>query len=358
MATRRLPELDGIRGLAILLVLVYHVTRLYFPADGPIWIRQLLLFGWCGVDLFFVLSGFLIGGILLDTRRSPTAVKTFYGRRVCRIVPLYFVVVIAMAIGDRLAPSTLTVNRDVPWIAYGLYLQNVWMALHGHFGMQGLAVTWSLALEEQFYLFLPLALRLFPPSFIPALIAPVMVGAVAFRLLAMFWHDASSAYVLLPARADALMLGVLGAWLVRQPHWRARLRVAPLGWAALAGTVGTILLALHAPNPFHPQNVTVGYTWIGMTAVTVILLTVTQHDHRVSRLFRAGWLGHWGIIAYGVYLFHWPIMWLLHESGMRPRSLQPVLAIATTYALARLSWQWLEQPLIAWGHRTFRYALR
>ncbi len=160
----RVPELDGLRGLAILLVIICHyVGNANHGAVGKWQYRMLSAFniGWSGVDLFFVLSGFLIGGILLDQRESLNYFRAFYMRRVFRILPLYYgwtllfgVLVLA---ATWLAPGRFPVAYQDLWQVpvHLLFLQNFWI------GMQKwpwiwFVVTWSLAVEEQFYLVAPL----------------------------------------------------------------------------------------------------------------------------------------------------------------------------------------------------------
>jgi peptidoglycan/LPS O-acetylase OafA/YrhL len=119
---------------------------------------------WSGVDLFFVLSGFLIGGILLDARSSPRYFQTFYLRRAYRILPLYFLVIGLSLLPHLLAQFSVaraahTTPLPLPWLSYATFTQNFWMAYLGVFGPSGMGITWSLAIEEQFYLSIPLLIR-------------------------------------------------------------------------------------------------------------------------------------------------------------------------------------------------------
>src|SRR5665213_604282 len=162
---RRIPELDGLRGMAILLVMVGHYFSV--PGVGAVsllngyWFRL----GWTGVDLFFVLSGFLIGGILLDARGSSNYFKTFYARRFFRIIPLYYAwillyvvlaPVVRMFFSDRIGP----VQRvDGSILAHLFFLQNFHEFLKSGASFWWFSSTWSLAVEEQFYLVAPLLVR-------------------------------------------------------------------------------------------------------------------------------------------------------------------------------------------------------
>src|SRR4051812_20319548 len=145
--SKRIAQLDAVRGLAILMVIAHN--------------QGVFADGWMGVDLFFVLSGFLITGILIDTRESAGYFKNFYGKRCLRIWPLYFVVIVFMfVIVPWLRPSEAhtVFDKSSPWWAYPLFLQNVFVASPTS-AAGALAVTWSLAIEEQFYFVWPWIVR-------------------------------------------------------------------------------------------------------------------------------------------------------------------------------------------------------
>jgi peptidoglycan/LPS O-acetylase OafA/YrhL len=224
--TARIPEWDGIRGLAILLVVFFHFFTVSSDTGGlpTRVISAVLSFGWSGVDLFFVLSGFLIGGILMDNRSSANYFKTFYIRRVCRIFPLYFLWLALFFVLPWLLPSNFPGYRAVfaggiahlPQWGYALFLQNFYIAKVGDFGSFWMAATWSLCVEEQFYLLLPLMIRfVFPRK--PLWMFIILVALVPLlRVFLFLFHPSIFTFVLLPCRADALLLGVLGAYMIRQ----------------------------------------------------------------------------------------------------------------------------------------------
>jgi len=146
---QKIPQLDAVRGIAILVV-IFHNYSSQLPS---LVLQSLLRYGWMGVDLFFVLSGFLITGLLCDTKQSAGYFKNFYARRFLRIWPLYYAVLFLMfVVIPLLRPSvgSMVVARSSPWWAYPLFLQN--FLVHHPSGAAGpLGVTWSLAVEEQFY---------------------------------------------------------------------------------------------------------------------------------------------------------------------------------------------------------------
>jgi len=184
----RIPELDGLRGIAIGMVLLFHfgMPAVYRPGTALSYALVPGRLAWSGVDLFFVLSGFLIGGILLDAKKSTNYFKVFYVRRFFRIVPAY-AVALAIFILLELAVSNGGLHRLAfltegktgirtgvgNWIPYIFFLQNLWMAASSSLG--ALDVTWSLAVEEQFYLTLPLMIRFLSPRQLVRIVLIVIV---------------------------------------------------------------------------------------------------------------------------------------------------------------------------------------
>ena len=211
---KRLPELDGIRGCAIMLVLVWHYVQNQLHPEigsGLAYFKQAIGFTWSGVDLFFVLSGFLIAGILMDQRRKPHYFRTFYVRRVCRIFPLYylnlaiFLVMLSWQSGQSAVFAPLYGGSEVPLWSYVTFTQNVFMGAHNSAGPGWLAVTWSLAVEEQFYLFLPLIVWFVSRRNLPWVFLWIAGSAVFLRAS----MPGLSAYINTPWRADSLMIGAL-----------------------------------------------------------------------------------------------------------------------------------------------------
>ena len=380
--TARIPEWDGIRGAAILLVVFYHYIYGTVPENaGGIagFIRAVFPLSWSGVDLFFVLSGFLIGGILMDQRESGNYFKTFYLRRVCRIVPLYFVwlilfLVLALAVSWRTSSEWLGTifNREIPgfprW-GYFLFLQNLYIAKVGVFGSPWLAATWSLAVEEQFYLLLPLAIWLIRPKKRFGAFVLLIALVPVLRTLFFLFHSGTFVYVLLPCRADALMLGVLCAYFVREPTWFARLErnrswLHAIFVILLLGIVG-LTAFVRGPeikifNSF--EMVTFGFTWIALFYACLLLMVATAKTGVLAGVFRSRLLRHFGLIAYGMFLMHMAVDCVAHglilgkSSELRNFSDVAVtgLAFGVTWLLAVLSWRFLEMPIIRWGH-SFRY---
>jgi len=370
----RIPELDGIRGLAILLVLVWHYfATLVHPEPGS-WLRSLKLaagLGWSGVDLFFVLSGFLLGGILLEHRDSPTYFKTFYARRGCRILPIYFALVIVAAIASGLLRGTRNAgfvhlfDRPMPLWSYFTFTQNFMMVSVSGFGAPALSATWSLAVEEQFYLFLPLLIRFVPRGPLPGVLILLIVAAPICR--GLLWSEAApgfAGFVLMPARADALLLGVLAAVAIRDPGFAAafaRNRLA-LGCVFVGLFGGMVTLSIHLwnmpPIAFHLA----AQFWIAAFYTMLIVWATAKTSGALGALMRFPALRALGVVSYAVYLFHVPVLETVFALARgQPPALRAtsdamliLASLAVTISLAALSWRFVERPLLRLGHR-FKY---
>jgi peptidoglycan/LPS O-acetylase OafA/YrhL len=324
--------------------------------------------GWSGVDLFFVLSGFLIGGILLDSRDSPRYFRTFYLRRMHRILPIYYFWVSLYAAtvttGLVLAPGKLPVSgRDLEVVPiYLFFVQNI-IYSPSPFQWNWLVVTWSLAVEEQFYLFAPPLVRCLSVRRLIWALAAIVCAAPVVRYLAFHWLRGF--YYLpqyaMPCRADALALGMLAAVAWRRPDFRGYLQQHP---AVLQRSVAYLLILLAVlmwwfTRPPGLVTFTVGYSSLAVFYAALLLLVVSQAQGLVARAMRARWLRYLGGISYCVYLIHMPInQWahsaLLH-SPARIYDLKGIgitlLAAVVTQIVAALSLKFIEGPLIRRGHR-------
>lgn len=373
LSARRIPELDGLRGLAILLVLFCHFGYESNSAAGHRWVFYLLDAGalsWSGVDLFFVLSGFLIGGILLDVRDSPNYFKAFYARRFFRIIPIYAVVAgafylcVVCGVPGRMAGSDWLFGPTVPWYSYATFTQNVRYALGESNLAYWLASTWSLAVEEQFYLVLPAVVWFVSRRRLPYLLGGAILAAPLLRLfldLNYSWGKLAS-FNLMPCRADALLLGVAAALLVRnRSTWDSlksnRRRLAWVGIVLLAGLAPFVLLKGVDPNRSFWMS-TLGFSWFAVLYAVLLLLALLYSDGWLGRILRNSWLKALGTISYGVYLIHRPVLGLMFAifRGKQPwaetsaeRGLV-LLALALTIAIASLSWTFFERPILKIGH--------
>jgi peptidoglycan/LPS O-acetylase OafA/YrhL len=207
----KIKEIDGLRAVAILMVVAWHYLG---ASDGPQSLPwRMFIFGRSGVDLFFVLSGYLITSILLNNRASPNYFSAFYGRRAFRILPIYGVMLSLFLAGKISGAGHVFFDGALPWWSYALGVQNIWMAIDQTYGAIWLAGTWSLAIEEQFYLLFPLIVLWLPPAALRRLLIATLVLCPAGRIISYLAGDEFGYYVLMPLRADILAVGALIAWL-------------------------------------------------------------------------------------------------------------------------------------------------
>lgn len=373
----RIPELDGLRGVAILAVLVSHYV--YSQASGAIsgpirFLGPALGMTWSGVELFFVLSGFLIGGILLDHRDSPRFFGTFYLRRFWRIIPIYALVCAAFwCVGSwldlvKLPRPYWLFHAALPWYAYATMTQNIWMALAGgYFGANWLGVTWSLAIEEQFYLCAPLLIKWLPPKRLPGFLCYAVLAGWILRqlcgsvLLFVFPSEPLSGYVLMPCHLDGLAAGMLAAWAFRDPKAAGWLRTHRgfLSGAMALGFVVLCVFAFMGWGLFSRPMSLAGYSVLAVFFTSVLMHTVLFPDSLLAAALRWRWLRRLGIVSYCVYLIHQPVAglchWLLLDGepalGNWRQGAVTLLALVITLLLAGISWRYLEKPLLRRGHR-------
>ncbi len=364
---KHIPELDGIRGLAILLVLAYHYVGVPIPSDagkGLAFIRQLLSNGWSGVDLFFVLSGFLIAGILIDNRSADNYFRVFYTRRISRIFPLYYSFLIVFVLLRAIAPKVGFLDSSLfsdalPLLPYFVYVQNFVMAVRGTFGNEILAVTWSLAIEEHFYLFLPWFVRRSRPSRLA--INLIFLIGITLILRTFLGGGTFIGFVVTPWRLDSLLLGALLALVFRAPRavdWvRSNLRWIKAGFGVLA------LFFIYS-SIFEPFGSLDHLFAFGLLYAGLITLALANQAGLLARFFRQPLLMSVGRISYGIYILHQFVNGIIHSllfksvpSFHNPATaLATCLALAVTYLLALGSFHLFEKRFIAFGH-SFHYAV-
>lgn len=314
-----------------------------------------------GVDLFFVLSGFLVGSILLRGDRHELPIGAFYWRRAYRILPLYyawlagfFVLSIAGVAGPLMADHTSPA-------AYTLLLQNWSYALQNHFGSDWIAITWSLCVEEHFYLVLPLLVRFVPVRILMPLLCATIVVCPALRWWLVHTGHQLSAYVLLPARADTLALGVLTAFAFRTEtirNWlqRRNILVAAVGVTAI---LIAFFLAWHKPI----QKWAIEYSFLGISYTALLILSINAPVRWLTAILTCTPLQKAGMLAYGLYIFHQGVNFLVHwyARGGTP-AIHSLATLALTgfslillYVVASLSWTYFEAPVLAYGRSRHPY---
>ncbi len=359
---KRISQLDGVRGVAVLLVLVWHSFPCLVnaaPGTPLAYASRLFSLTWSGVDLFFVLSGFLIAGILLDNRDAPNFFRAFYLRRACRIFPLYFLV-LALFIGlSATSLATSPAYRSLfqnpfPWWSYATFTQNFLMGIRGDLGATWLSPTWSLAVEEQFYLFVPLLVYALPRR---TLLGVLLLAVLAAPFLRGLSADLL-AYVNTPCRSDSLLSGAALAVLVRWEPFMAAVRQRRGQLLALFA----VFLAGAAVLTVLPAARSLKHFWLAGLYSVFVLIAFADTEPRLGRLLRSPVLVWFGQLSYGIYMFHLPIFGLMH-GALRQGEPQihtlldagiTILALGITLGVAMLSYHFVESPILRFGHR-FQY---
>ena len=363
-ALRRVPQLDGLRAIAILLVLVTHFWS--YPA-GFEPINRLARTGWAGVDLFFVLSGFLITRILLDARDSARYYRDFFARRVLRIFPLYYALLAVVFILLPLhgtSPALQVVIHDRP--LYVGYLANVALVLHG-WQLFPLDITWSLAVEEQFYIVWPFVVRRLPLGGLLLALAGTVVVVPVIRTVAWLGFGVGwmATHMLTFFRLDGLALGGLVALVLH----RGSLGVPALRRVAVGvlAVVGPLLLLLIETDRFRRDSLlvgTIGYSLLAVFFAALLVCSLPAGSH-LTRLLSHAALRRIGVVSYGIYIVH-PLCFLvvgaalaklgmdvhgLTGSPLVDAGLALLMFSISAYVLAELSFRYFERPLLALKER-------
>jgi peptidoglycan/LPS O-acetylase OafA/YrhL len=329
---RHIPQFAFLRGVAVLMVMLFHASHDVhsFP------MARYVSFGWAGVDLFFVLSGFLITGILFETRDQKGYFINFYARRILRIWPLYYALLGMMFVAvPLLTPrwNAAAMGNARPAWAFVLFVQNLAV---GHLITGPLSPTWSLAIEEQFYFVWPLLIWLLPRKSVQRLAAALIICSPLLRLGLMLGHVQISIYYNTLTRLDGLAVGsFLAIWL------RDADAATVKRWALAAlpiALTGAILL----------EKPWIRYSAVSIAAGAIVCLSF-------SLTYRSRFVLFTGRISYGLYLMHMAVFGLASKPELRrhyPHS--PILndvvylAVGTllTYGFASMSWILFESQIL------------
>ncbi len=368
-----MPGLDGVRGLAILAVLLHNVGYFDMPADSLAIkvVRVAVGAGWIGVQLFFVLSGFLITGILLDTKHDSHYFRSFYVRRVLRIFPLYYLTLI---VAFLVLPHLMDLGgwgeqtrRVRVW--YWSYLMNWSDPFVGT--LPGLSHFWSLAVEEQFYLVWPLVVFSLSTDRLIRTCGALVVSALLVRIVMVVSHaPVVATYNFTITRWDALACGAAIAVAMRHPSWYKG--VAPWlrrGAVPVGGVLLLMAIADHGLSWSSPLSQTAGYSALALLFGFLILAVVDSSKPAgwLRRVVEARWLRFFGKYSYGIYVLHWPIhllgqRWLaawMAEGTPLTRLGHLVVYIAGNLVVSTVAavavWHMVERRFLAlknvWGQR-------
>ncbi|GAB4494127.1 MAG: acyltransferase [Anaerolineales bacterium] len=359
----RIRELDGIRGIAILLVMCTHLLKRanYLTGNAAlIAFGEIFRIGWVGVDLFFVLSGYLITSILLKTRQQEHYYKNFYARRILRIFPLYYVTLLItfpllVWLDKNLGPET-----RANWPIFLVYLQN-WLYVFGREPSNVVGVTWSLAIEEQFYLLWPFIVKKlerrqlvqfifgFLLFILAARIGLIFVARQAINLEDLYYY---ASFI----RFDGLLMGALLALALTSDFWRewVRRRAGWFFWASLAALTLMLVSGPPSANFANLPLMTAGYSLLAVFFAACLALALTGEKNNPLRwLFANRGLIFFGKYSYALYLFHLPVgVFLLNffwASGRKNAAVwltYTALAFGITILLALLSWNLLEKRVL------------
>lgn len=351
--------LDGIRGLAILLVLVFHYGRSArgFGLENPLLTAS--EFGWVGVDLFFVLSGFLITGILYDAKGSENYFRNFYARRSLRIFPLYY---LALAIVFALAalwPSAGVWPTFNPlWFVF--YLSNVAMITEAPLHAGILGHFWSLAIEEHFYLVWPLIVLLASRRQLMVIAAGLIVASLTARALLGWSGEPSLAlYVLTPLRLDALSIGAICSLAIRGQGGLGPL-IRP-AWVTMLSCGAAVVLIVLLTRSFSPDSgpmQTFGFTLLAFAFGGMLIVGLSFRP--ANLVFSHPTLRWFGRYSYGLYvwhpivnviLFYTPLKAAFGVEGTLTSILYLMLSFAISLTVAFASYHLWEKRFLAFKRR-------
>lgn len=367
----RIIALDGLRGLACLFVLVHHYFTgvAHFRPEselGRFFWEVLAVFFLSGVDLFYVLSGFLVGGIIIDFYKSPNFLKVFFIRRVCRILPVYYVLVLSYIVLPPLLfnwgvlgtwANTWLLEKPIPTWSYLTFMQSYVMGLEGASGAKWLAITWSVSVEEQFYLIMPFifmllgARRAAMVTLAGILLAP-MVRHYLFENVGFY-----AGYMFFPGRMDTIFWGVLLAFMLRSESCR---RIAShYSWLLMA-LAGLAFASVAAGNlKLLDIPIFARYTALAIFYFVVMWSVLEQRIIFVNALLRTRFLTFTGMISYAAYMVHQLVNGLVHgllfsskpQLNSIAQIMATVLSVVIVYVLCYLSYRYFEGPILRAGKR-------
>lgn len=328
---RYVPQLDGLRAIAILAVLVTHFWA--YPKGHEL-LNHLAAFGWVGVDLFFVLSGYLITGILRDTRDDPHHYRNFYARRALRIFPLYYLLLVLVLVALPLVKPMHPVENS--WM-FWIYAGNIALAEAG-WQLFLLDITWSLSLEEQFYLIWPAAIRRLSNKRVMQVCLAVIIAMPILRWL--LWEPLGWMWLHMVLRADGFAVGALIAVAMREG-----INVRRFGALIVIG-IGIFWLVLTGSFARNSMLVgTIGYSATALMCGAGLILALN------AKWLTSKVMVHIGRVSYGVYIYH-PLclaavsLILAKQTGLLGSLMQLVVVSAVAVAVATVSHRVYETPFL------------
>jgi peptidoglycan/LPS O-acetylase OafA/YrhL len=356
---KRVRELDGIRGMAALAVVCFHLAPGYAPL------------GWVSVDCFFVLSGYLITTILLTNRDDPHYFFNFYVRRALRIWPVYYLTLLTVIIGYRYMPTNYPISAGIvlQYLTYTQAIQKLWFDLADR-DIRAFGHTWTLAIEEQFYMLWPFAVQTLTRRGLLVLSVSMVACSVALRAAGMSWY-------VLPARCDGFALGSLLALIMSGRYASAENRgmvrngmfitvviagatVAVSLWCG-GHTIPTPCGTLRIPNWGEWVTAPINALFFGL--IGTVILNAGSNWLAIMRWRPIVYLG---ATSYGLYLYHLPVLYAVEAMFRKFGSGHPfddtrpffrsIIELSITVIVASLSWRFVEKPILGLKDR-FRYGV-
>ena len=368
---KRVSGLDGVRGFAILWVLLYHLFALVPKAPWAAAIPGLGVlagYGWIGVNLFFALSGYLIIPMLAAQKGDPDYFRRFWCRRAFRLLPVYVLCLLSYLAAASLWPETSPdrarlLDPAIPFWTYWALVQNVWMSARNYLGSEWLRVSWSLALEVQFYALIGVVVYLLPKEHLRRWLVGLTLAVVMFRYGVTFANPSATTplVLLLPSRLDAFLLGGLTALLPPAGLDRSRLRQGGAATLLVMASVAFEWFAVGGFGRFSRYVLPAYYLLLSIGCVALLDLCANSSP-LVRWLMESAPMIRAGKLSYFVYLFHIPIVWTVYHfgSGVAPTLVHGggvglmLLVLAVIYGTAELSYRFVEEPLIRRSHGYFR----
>jgi peptidoglycan/LPS O-acetylase OafA/YrhL len=370
-AQGHIPALDGIRGLAILGVLFVHFFGNFAPANALERVfRNFSGLGTLGIDLFFMLSGFLITGILLDTKSRENYLKNFWIRRFLRIFPLYYLVLSLILLALIILPADLVPSADKIWEAQPwawTYLFNFFIAREGDWTVPFIGHFWSLAVEEQFYLIWPLLVyRLSARRLMQLCVGLILLACALHLWMEINGSSKVSIHVLTPLRLNAICMGALLATWLRQDSVLQLGSDVILRWAKcllLGSVLVKIIIVIIVKQAPHTSDVFEAFrtmTWLGIFAALHLAAVVCSKSSLINRSLTLRPLTFLGKYSYGLYVFHHFLLWPSYHVGVIPwltevfgSQILAVLinglaSIVLSIAMAWLSFHFFEKHFLRW----------
>lgn len=363
----RVKGLDGLRGVAIIIVMALHIfkrTTNFTDHAVLLSITNFTAVGWVGVDIFFALSGFLITSILLRAKQQEHYFRNFYVRRVLRIFPLYYAALaLILLFAPKVEPEfTKQLNIALPVLL--LYQQNWAMLFNGFHLTQYLSITWSLAIEEQFYFIWPLVVFfLSRERLIKVSIGYIAVSLTARILGTIFWGDLAQVsnffYYASFARFEEMLFGALLAIFLTGDGAREQVRRYSLPLFVVSFSTFIILCLMMLPNTPHPVYANFpltigGYTTAALFTIGLIGIFITHPPKNIlNQLFQNPILAFFGKYSYSMYLFHisvalilLDVIWHSELRGWKAYFLYIIVTYAITILVSLLTWNLLEKHIL------------